>query len=152
MRKERLTVTDTRLSRWSIAEISNHTGIPTRQLRYVVDHNLGPIKEIDPEEISPGNPRVYDVGSATLIVAAAKLLAAGVRRDTVKTLLIGFKDIPTRSKTTVEIGDGTHIRYASDESDSGWRSLEGDRMSKHRRFNPFATISVDLGKIRKLFK
>ena len=156
---------------FTISEISKITGIPVRKIRYVVDKEVGPILDADPEVISPGDPRVFDEANATLIICAVRLLAAGIKREAASRFLESLMAIPRREralssfdsmraylefydgeKFQAYFADSTHFRCCRSNKDSGWLRLDDNGRFVEESYEPTVVVSLDLHSISSLFR
>src|SRR3954452_8719780 len=106
-----------------IAELATRTGLPTRRLRYVVDHPVLPGMNEWGE--GRGIPRSFTTFEAFGIALAALLLESGLTRGLVTSCLFEaagrFKRTPTINQiplyqaflarsSWLEVGDGSYLR------------------------------------------
>ena len=156
---------------FTISEISKITGIPVRKIRYVVDKEVGPIFDAEPEVISPGDPRVFDETNATLIICAVRLLAAGIKREAAGKFLESLMAVPYRKpvrsnldlmraylefydgeKFEAYFADSTHFRCCWANKDSGWLRLDDNGRFVEESYEPTVVVSLDLHSISSLFR
>lgn len=146
--------------------ISSRTGIPSRTLRYVVDHKMVPTLRVKTRDNEVGRPRVFADDYGVAIACAALLLQAGVRRETAENCIRILAAVNTKPESPskgisiatvmerrpksaiVEFGDGVTCRliFPLDDFDSGWLSISPPaRLAKD--YKPSVTFSLDIGKL-----
>ncbi len=127
-----------------LAAIHDRTGLPTRLLRYVLDHGVLPGSRAPAPGRGRGTARRFTDFEAFGIACAALMLRAGVRRRTASQLFDLLCASPPRSGNirrthspfesayshgqamTLEIGDGINYRLRSTSAtargnvDTGW--------------------------------
>jgi hypothetical protein len=146
--------------------ISSRTGIPSRTLRYVMDHKMVPTIRVKILDNEVGRPRVFADDYGVAIACAALLLQAGVRRETVENCLRILAALNTNPSSPakgisiatilqqkpesaiVDFGDGVtgRLRIPDTTVDTGWMSIEPlARLDKS--YCPKVTISIDVGQL-----
>ncbi|QDU19843.1 hypothetical protein [Urbifossiella limnaea] len=147
-----------------MAELASLTGLPVRKLRYVSDHRVLP--GLRDTSAGHGVPRTFTAFEGFGIALAARLLAAGLTRKVVATVLdAACRPVgPTRAPADVplyrayaaragrlEIGDGRHLRLRTPKRpglasalDTGWLPLgtSGRAGCDH---TPVVHVTVELG-------
>ena len=77
------------LNKIGLATVAERTGIPLRQLRYVVDHNV--VKGLKVEQGGRGNARQLALFDALAVSVAAALLQEGVSKPRVSEIMEQFR-------------------------------------------------------------
>ncbi|MDB5345003.1 MAG: hypothetical protein JWP89_3380 [Schlesneria sp.] len=148
-----------------IKSLSERTGIPVRQIRYVLDHELAPHRTWFIDESAVGRARTFDEITGIIIACAVYLLDAGYKRDSIRDLIttvsrpmpkslknplrlpiIAGAVMGTRS-AKVQFADGRFVRWIIDEKVSDWYVSHA---ATQPGFVPKVTIEIDIGKIRDL--
>lgn len=151
-----------------IRTLSQRTGIGTRQLRYVLDHELVPERTWFLDEHAVGRARTFDEITAVLIASAAFLLEAGYKRDSVRVFLESISRIKPKgrnplnvpviadvitgkSAARVQFGDGQYVRWITSRADGKWV----DPTAPTRAISdlqPKVVIELNLGEIRDVVR
>lgn len=151
-----------------IRTLSQRTGIGTRQLRYVLDHNLYPERTWFLDEHSVGRARTFDEITAVFIASAAFLLEAGYKRDSVRTFLESISKIKPKGRNPlnvplianvvtgngaarVQFGDGQFVRWISSRSTGEWID-PGAPTKAVSDIKPKVIIELNLGEIRDMVR
>ena len=151
---------------YSLSELANATGLPVRKLRYVMDHKLVPERNWFVDDSSPGTPRKADQITGCLVIAAARLLAAGLKREVVGEMLEALGRIYESKRGNLGLpkiaeaflgnpdcfvlyADRSHIRLIVGKQDSGWYRI-GKKLTKAQDYTASVTTQVNLGEIRDL--
>jgi len=117
----------------TLTDIAEATDLPTRQLRYVIDHELIPGLRL--EQQGRGNARRFPLFDAVVITVAASLLHAGVNA--------------TRVHAIMEQGRGAkRSRYQH----SFKRAYDVGELTMNFRTNTMTVTAVNLEWIIKLLK
>lgn len=146
--------------------ISSRTGIPSRTLRYVVDHKMIPTLHVTTRDNEVGRPRVFADDYGVAIACAALLLQAGVRRETAENCLRILAAVNTKPEAPskgisiatvmerrfksaiVEFGDGITGRLflPFDDVDTGWLSMK-PLAQLAKDYRPSVIFSLDIGRL-----
>lgn len=143
--------------------LEKRTGLPSRKLRYIVDHDIVPGLDLHQDVHAQGRPRRFADDMGVAIAAAATLLEIGLSRDAIRFVLRGLArihwDFDRRKRVIVadllnkqipaiiQIGDGTYLRILSGSYDSGWIQPEPLDLCPDD-YSPIAFVEFDLGRIR----
>lgn len=151
-----------------IAAIVQRTGIPTRRLRYVLDHGVLPVGK----QVSKGRGAVrsFTDFEAFGLTCAALMLEAGLRRSLVRgcmDLLCGrygrgtpvhqipfYQAFQSRGAVSLEIGDGVNVRLHEPVGqgpllDTGWRQAETGAALQDG-YEPLVLVRINVGSLKKL--
>lgn len=152
-----------------IAELATRTGLPTRRLRYIFDHDVLPGAG-DASE-GRGIPRSLTAFEAFGVALAALLLESGLKRRLVAACLhetcgrftraTVVKQIPLyqafgATSAWLEVGDGRFYRLhgvgrrgVGPDFDTGWQSLDAAD-SVPGPFAPLVVVRIDLAGLRQM--
>ena len=156
------------MKQYNLSALSKQVNIPVRKLRYVMDHDLVPDRTwfVVCDEV--GTPRHFDDITACFITCSAMMLIAGVKRDAVYEFMDAIGEIrpplgrqlnlplvatafTIQEGAIVTMADSTHIRLQLGKQISSWYCL-GKKPVKDPTFEPFVSISIDLGRIRDILR
>ena len=121
----------------NLQEIADRTGLPLRNLRYVVDREIVRTVKIKQLEHERGRPRVFSDDVGVAIGCAAWLLESGLNRKAVEHCLESMAELNFRPQTprkglsladiirhrtaaVVQIGDGVNCRCIIESASPGW--------------------------------
>ena len=162
------------MSSATFAEISAKTGLSTRRLCYILEHDFFGISEDDTppwdKQSGHGNTRSFTEFEAFGICVVAMMLDAGLRRREIKKCMARLNATTSDTKrnlllltstskggAVLEIGDRQYYRFTSDGAlpmqkvDTGWRRIDsGD--SWEGRYEPFVRIAIHVSRIREALK
>jgi hypothetical protein len=146
-----------------IAELGRRTGLPTRRLRYVLDHRVLPGMKLWGE--GRGVPRFFASFESFGIALAAVLLKSGLRRSLVEACLVVAARYTKTMKIQerplfqafiaragwLEVGDGQYLRLhgkgkgggISHDFDTGWQPLQRNQ-SEPKAFEPLILVRINL--------
>jgi hypothetical protein len=149
-----------------LADLAQSSGIPVRKLRYVLDHGLLPGAQDNSQ--GRGTARAFTFFGCFVIVVAALMLEAGLRRSLVRDCLAALSRNPKRRINEVplyrafahdelaqlEIGDWRFARLIVTPTsrpalDTGWLALS-DVRPPDDPYTPLVCVVLDLGQIRSL--
>ena len=145
-----------------IRTLADRTHLAQRRIRDVLDRRLIP-GEWQSAESEIGQPRRFDDDVGLLVAIAAHLAEAGLKTTTVKEILAELPKVKLPGKrkasviqgvlqydvsATIEIGDGTYVRFRVNDWDSGWKK-PGSRTKVSRNYEPYVVIRIDVGRIRR---
>ena len=155
-----------------LAEISQKTGIPSRRLRYVLDHGI--FLNIGKASAGRGARRNFYEYEAFGIACAALLLESGLRQGVVRGVMeiltksdvgpsFGYVDallihaLDSEKFALLEVGDGVNVRLSTagfkdlvivPVRDTGWRQVAtGAKLSKD--YEPLIKVSIDAKRLRE---
>jgi hypothetical protein len=149
-----------------ISDLAQRLALPTRQVRYVFDHDVLP----GSEEAGQGRgvPRVLTEFEAFGVACAAVLLHAGARREVVRRCLSVTTQLPNRQapdtdrllwkafhavSARLDIGDGAYVRVRGNDLpkkvwDSGWKLLVPGAAAAASCYEPLVQTTIDLTRIK----
>jgi hypothetical protein len=150
----------------NLPHLSKRTGIEPALLQYCLDQELVPQSEwLGPEEAVEGR---LDFETAIFVAAAAVLVHAGCRPETVRrflyeigrihpvgrkgTMPLVFDAIKSAEPTSIQIADYTHVRCKIGTRDSGWVGISSGTHERDLNFAPRAVIALDIGMLRDLVR
>jgi hypothetical protein len=145
-----------------IAELARRTGLPTRRLRYALDHRVMPVGRV---EEGRGIPRSFTAFEAFALACAALLLESGLKRRLVQACLHAtagrftratqIREIPlyqaySARSAWLEVGDGVCLRLhgkgqpgVGKDFDTGWQLLRKE-LAGPVKFSPLVLLQIDL--------
>lgn len=150
-----------------IHTIAKRTRLPTRKIRYVLDHRLLPGMRVKTDADRLGHPRSFTDLEGFGIACAATLLVGGVKRDAafhfMESLCRYVWDEPHKQRRSLTIlekafaspadvsacalfGDGLNVRFRIGSRDTNW--LQPGTFAELKQFCPRLTICLDLGRLR----
>jgi hypothetical protein len=154
-----------------IAEISQKSGIGSRRLRYVLDHEI--VSLIGKSGRGRGARRKFPEYYAFAIACAALLLESGLRQNVARGIMdiliksrvgqiMGYIDAPLLNALNcnqgaiLEVADGVNIRLKLESThdlivmpvkDTGWLQVAtGANLAKH--YEPLITVRFDIKRLR----
>ena len=153
----------------TLAEISNKTGLSTRRLCYVLEHDFFGVSSDDTppwdKQAGHGNTRSFTEFEAFCLCVIAMMLDAGLRRREIRKCMARLNATLSDSKNLLrlaststgyaelEIGDRHYYRFVSDgrlrkqKFDTRWRTIDSGDL-RDRRYEPFVSIAINVAKIR----
>ena len=151
----------------SLGRLASKTGIGSRQLRYVVDHEIVSHYYWYVAEDEVHHPRRFSELAGAQIAGAALLLASGCKRETVKKIMgamwrqslrrvvrppkdpcIGLA-AEAKKEGVFHFGDGEWMRWRVDGKDTDWASVTTGKPAGGD-YEPAVVISLDFRHIYRL--
>lgn len=151
-----------------IRTLSERTGIATRQIRYVLDHELVPERTWFPDEHRVGRSRTFDETTAIFIACAAFLLDAGYKRDAVRNLMASVGVVRATGRNPlnlpvlanvltgngvarVQFGDGKYVRWIQGRTVGEWIQ-PGPPAEAIGDTAPYVIVELNVSEIRNLVR
>jgi hypothetical protein len=151
----------------NLAEISQSSGVEVRKLRYVLDHRILPGAQ-DASQ-GRGTARAFTPFEAFVIVVAALMLEAGLRRALVRDCMAAvargyfrhldriplYRAFSYGEPARLEVADWEYVRVTVaahppwPASDTGWLPL-GQGRPPDDSYSPRVCLVLDVGQIRRL--
>lgn len=146
----------------NIAEISSRTGLPTRRLRYVLEHNVLPGGNV--KSRGRGAVRSFTRDEAFGLSVATTMLEAGLRRPIVRACIEVFSyrfpattpllDIPLQKafhgtgEVWLDVADGVNLRlHGAKGLDTGWvQANTGAKLATG--YDPVVLLRIKVSAIR----
>ena len=152
----------------TLAEIAERTGLTTRQLRYVLEHDVLP--GVQDTSKGRGCERGFTEFSAFGIACAAMMFRAGLRRSTVKRCIAmlcpgrrKFSEMPlylafmATGQAALEVADSHNLRLESSGNlrahnfDTNWRQIDTGAVLESG-YRPDVIVRIDVAKLRDKLK
>lgn len=153
-----------------IKTLSERTGIPVRQIRYIIDNEMVPDGAWSVDDLAVGRARSFTDSGAIYVTCAALLLNAGYKRDSITNLMrvvtmsvpvrvpegwmpqtLSFFDyIVARSGTgRLQYADGLYSRWLTDDYKSEWIEVAKPNAANPNLI-PKVLLELNIGEIRDL--